>query len=438
MKGLRICVYLFCLFAAALARADLTIEITRGRDDPTTIAVVPFGWTGSSALSEDVAAIVASDMERSGQFAPLGRGSMLSLPQESREVFFRDWRALGVEYLLIGRIQPNPTGLLIQYELFDVNGQRSLMQEREVAYRDTLRDAGHRIADRVYERLTGVRGAFSTKLLYVSSTPLGPGRFTYRLMLSDIDGARERVLREQSEPILTPVWAPDGETIAYVSFETTRPAIFMHNLRTGRREQLTDFPGLNGAPAWSPDGRRLAMVLSKDGAPNIYMLDVATRELTQLTRHFAIDTEPTWMPDGKSILFTSDRGGQPQIYRVDVDSAQVERVTFRGNYNARARALPDGSGMVMVHRDSGGGFHIALMEFRRNRLESLTQTTLDESPSIAPNGTMVIYATTHNGRGILSAVSVDGGVRYRLPSSYGDVRDPAWSPFAPLSRGGIP
>lgn len=410
-----------------IAAAELTIEITQGRDNPSAIAVVPFAWAGS-ALPEDVAAIVSADLQRSGQFAPVDRSDMLGRPHEEKEVFYRDWRALDVEYLVVGRILAHESGVVIRYELFDVFKQTRLMHGEEVGGVSALRDMAHRISDRVYEKLTGIRGAFSTRLLYVSAVRSGNNAMRYRLMISDADGARERMLREQSQPILTPSWSPDAKKVAYVSFETTRPAIFMENLVTGERTQLTNFKGLNGAPAWSPDGRRLALVLSKDGSPDIYTMDIASRQLTRVTDHYAIDTEPAWLPDGKSLVFTSDRGGKPQLYQVTLASGYVERLTYDGDYNARARVLRDGSGMIFVHR-SNGEFHIALQNLRTGVVEVLTRTRLDESPSIAPNGTMVIYATLHQNKGVLAAVSVDGGVKYLLPSGSGDVREPDWSPF---------
>ena len=409
-------------------RAELTIEITQGRDDPTAIAVVPFAWQGDGLLPEDVAAIIDSDLYRSGQFAPLSRGDMLSMPTEQGEVFYRDWRALGVDYLLVGRLKPHLGQVIADFELFNVHTQKRVLAGQEITSGEKLRAASHTISDRVYQKITGIRGAFSTKLLYVSAINEVDNQFKYRLLLSDIDGAGEKVLIEQSQPILTPSWAPDGKSIAYVSFETSRPAIFMHDLTTNVRTQLTNFKGLNGSPAWSPDGKQLAMVLSKDGSPDIYVMDIATRHLKRVTRHYAIDTEPSWLPDGKSLIFTSDRGGRPQLYQVTLSTGYEERLTFEGRYNARGRVLPDGGGVIMVHQGDKD-YRIALLNIERGSIEILTQTSLDESPSVAPNGTMLLYATKKNGKGILSAVSVDGGVKFDLPSKFGDVREPAWSPF---------
>lgn len=428
MKAFRCFVALALLLVAGTSWAQLTIQITKGRDNPTPIAVVPFQWTGPTPLSEDIPGIIAANLQRSGLFAPIPKTDMLSFPHEGREVVYRDWRALGVEYLVIGKTVPFQNGYMTQFELFDVVNQRAMLLDREMGYRDNLREVAHRISDKIYEKITGVRGAFNTRLLYVSRLRDATNRYTYRLMLADADGAREQVLRTQRDPIMSPTWAPNAESIAYTSFETGRAAIFIENLRTRQREQLTSFKGLNSSPVWSPDGRRMAMVLSKDGNPEIYVMDLATRQLTRLTNHFAIDTEPSWMPDGRTIMFTSDRGGRPQIYKVDTVTLATERVTFQGEYNARPRVLPDGSGVVMVQRVNGD-FHIALQNLQRGRNELLTRTRLDESPSVAPNGAMLIYATLHEGRGILGAVSVDAGTRYLLPSRFGDVREPAWSPF---------
>jgi TolB protein len=429
MKWLAAAVLPIALFLGATgARAELTIEITQGVDNPTSIAVVPFAWGGPGPAPEDVAFVVDGDLARSGQFSPVGRADMLGLPSSEAEVFYRDWRAINAEYILIGRVSANGQEMRIEYELFDVLRQTRVHSGVETGPINEVRMHGHRVADAVYEKLTGIPGAFATRLLYVSVTRNPGGRDYYRLTLADSDGARPIVLLESREPVLAPSWSPDGNQIAYVSFETTRPAIYRQDLVTGQREQLTNFKGLNSSPAWSPDGNTMAMVLSKDGSPDIYLMNLASKRLTRITRHYAIDTEPTWMPDGNSLMFTSDRGGRPQIYRYDLRTGATERVTFEGSYNARARIAQDGRNVVLVHRQAAD-YHIALLDLVSNRLHVLTSTELDESPSIAPNGSMVLYATKSAGRGILAAVSVDGGVKFRLPSREGDVREPAWSPY---------
>jgi len=415
------------LLGAMAARAQLTIEITQGVDNPTAIAIAPFAWQGSGAATEDVAEVIQGDLTRSGQFDPVDRNDMLGRPSSEKEVFYRDWRAISAEYLLIGRVSGSDQ-MRIEFELFDVNRQAKVFEAVETGPASEARMLAHRVSDKVYERLTGIPGAFATRLLYVSVTRNPGGKDYYRLTLADSDGARPIVLLESREPVLAPNWSPNGEEIAYVSFETNRPAIFRQNLTTGKREQLTNFKGLNGSPAWSPDGNSMAMVLSKDGSPDIYIMDLNSKRLTRVTRHYAIDTEPAWMPDGKSLLFTSDRGGRPQIYRYDLRSGSTERVTYEGSYNARARVAQDGRNVVVVHQNKGR-FHIAIHDLVTNRMQVLTSTELDESPSIAPNGSMVLYATKSGDRGILAAVSVDGGVKFRLPAREGDVREPAWSPY---------
>ncbi|MAR91228.1 MAG: Tol-Pal system beta propeller repeat protein TolB [Pseudomonadota bacterium] len=414
-------------------RAELIIEITEGITDATSIAIVPFAWSGPR-LPEDVATIVAADLHRSGQFAPLERSKMLSLPSRQDQVFYRDWQSKtnGAEYLVIGRLGRTDDGKYrVDYELFDVFQQRKV--NSWFATGGDLRALAHHVSDVLYQELTGIRGAFSTKMLYVTMEYLqepgaGPSKQRYRLYMADVDGHNDRILMESSEPILSPSWAPNGRHITYVSFKSTRPAIYIRDTKTGAEKQITNFRGLNGAPRFSPDGRQMAMVLSKDGNPEIYTMDLRSGKLRRITNHYAIDTEPTWAPDGQSLIFTSERGGSPQIYRQYLDSGKVERLTFEGSYNARPALTPDGRFLAMVHRNNGV-FHIAVKDLVRGTFNVLTRTQLDESPSIAPNASMIIYATMENNRGVLAAVSLDGRVKVKLPSRVGNVREPAWSPY---------
>ena len=411
------------------AAAELTIEIAKGVDNPTRIAVVPFGWKGSGGLPEDIAQIVSADLLRSGQFVALDRGDMLSLPQQRKEVFFRDWRVVKQEYLLVGSVSPSVNGgYRIQYELYDVYKQTRVLGEIVTGGLNTLRDVAHRISDKVYKEITGVEGSFSTRIVYVTVNRQVDANDLFRLQMADADGYRAQTILESKEPILSPDWSPDGKKVAYVSFESRRPAVYIQDLITGQREKLPTYRGLNSAPSWAPDGKKLAMVLSRDGNAELYTVDLTTKALTRLTNHFGIDTEPSWAPDGKSLVFTSSRGGKPQIYRLTLATGKVQRLTFEGDYNARGRLSKDGRFLVMVHR-ANGVFHIAVQDLKRGDLHILTETKLDESPSIAPNGSMVIYATNYQNKGILAAVSVDGRVKFRLPSKFGEVREPAWSPF---------
>ncbi len=410
------------------AQAQLSIEITQGVDNPTVIAVSPIEDRGS-VLPEDISEIIAANLRRSGLFETIDRGNMLSFPRNASEVYFRDWRVLGTEYLVYGEAERQADGRLrVTFGLSEVLGERTVLAQVVHGNDGSLRDIAHYISDKVYEAITGIRGAFSTRIAYVIALPGRDGQMIYRLMVADADGARERLMLESREPLMSPAWSPDGQELAYVSFETGRPAIFRQRLGDASREQLTNFQGLNGAPAWSPDGRRLALVLSKDGNPEIYILDLASRQFTRVTNHFAIDTEPNWTPDGRSLIFTSDRGGSPQIYKLTLATGEMERLTFRGSYNARPRLAPDGRTLVMVHRD-GGGFQIASQDLISGDFRVLTSTQLDESPTVAPNGAMLLYATKRGDRNVLAAVSIDAGVRFLLPAREGDVREPAWSPF---------
>ena len=424
---LRVLLAVCGLFFSSASLAQLEIQVTRGIDNPTSIAIAPFAWDGLGAAPEDFAQIIDSDLARSGQFSPVSRRDMLSLPTRAEDIFYRDWRAIAARYLVIGRVSKG-VQLRVEFALYDVERGIELFSSQVTGPEYEARMVAHRVADAIYEKLTGIQGAFATRLIYVSVTRNPEGKDFYRLTVADADGQRPIVLLEGRDPILAPSWSPDGKEVAYVSFESSRPAIYRQVLATGAREQLTNFRGLNNSPVWSPDGKSMALVLSKDGSPDIYLLDLETKQLTRLTRHYAIDTEPTWMPDGKSLLFTSDRGGRPQIYRYVLATGKVERVTFEGRYNARARVAEDGRNVALVHQRDGR-FHVAVFDLITERMTVLTETSLDESPSIAPNGSLVIYATKRGDRSVLGAVAVDGGVKFSLPARSGSVQEPAWSPM---------
>ncbi|MGG5872562.1 Tol-Pal system beta propeller repeat protein TolB [Pseudomonas peli] len=417
------------LMVGTVQAAD-PLVISSGTDRATPIAVVPFGWQGGNVLPEDMAEIIGNDLRNSGVFEPIPRQNMISLPTQATEVIYRDWQALGAQYVLVGSIVPNAGRLQIQFALFNVTTQQQVMTGSVGGGVDQLRDMAHHIADQSYEKLTGVKGAFSTRMLYVTAERFSVSNTRYTLQRSDYDGARAVTLLQSREPILSPSFAPDGKRIAYVSFEQKRPRIFVQHIDTGRREQITNFEGLNGAPAWSPDGNRLAFVLSRDGNPEIYVMDMGSRQLRRVTTQPSIDTEPFWGKDGQTLYFTSDRSGKPQIYKTNINGGSAERVTFIGNYNANPKLSADEKTLVMIHRQDGYTvFKVAAQDLQRGNLRILSDTSLDESPTVAPNGTMVIYATRQQGRGVLVLASTNGRVRLPLPTAQGEVREPSWSPY---------
>ncbi|MDG2422211.1 MAG: Tol-Pal system beta propeller repeat protein TolB [Gammaproteobacteria bacterium] len=414
--------------------AELSIQITQGIDDPIPIAVVPFSIETGGIFSEDIAEIVKNDLEQVGEFRALSRSNMLSLPTEEREVFYRDWRILAQDYLLIGRINQQSGSQLVQvqYEFFDINREIKLAGEVLTGSVTQLRDIGHTISNVIFEQVTGIPGAFTSQLLYIVSESAGPQTSLFRLEKADYDGARPQVLLESGEPIMSPSWAPNGQDVAYVSFETGLPRIYIQNIASGQRRQITNYPNINSSPVWSPDGTKLAMVLSKDGSPDIYVQDLNSNQLMRVTDHPGIDTEPSWTPDGRNIVFMSDRTGQPQIYQIALgaNSYDIERLTYDCFQCAKAQFLPDGVNLVHVRRETRQAlYQIAILNIETLRVITLSSTSLDESPSLAPNGSMIIYGTKFNGKGVLDAVSIDGRVKFRLPSTQGDVREPSWSPF---------
>ncbi len=425
-KFIKLCTLLMLLIGMQ-ANAELRIVVDGGVEEPTNIAVVPFGWDGDNALAENISAIVANDLRRSGMFKLMNEENMLSSPETQAQIFFRDWRISGNDFMLVGSMKPTANGVKATVELFDILTEKKIWSQTIDSSGSDLRDIAHYIADEVFQKITGIRGAFATKVVYVTVQGRGAAR-KYRLQMADSDGARPQTILASKEPILSPTWSRDGQKLAYVSFETNRPAIYIQHLSTGKRQKVQSFKGINGAPAWDPTGNKLALVLSKDGNPEIYVLNLQSGGLVRITNHFGIDTEPTWAPDGQSILFTSDRAGRPQIYRVAASGGKPQRITFNGNYNSRGRLTQDGRFLTMVHQDASG-YHIAVQDLQSGRLDILTTSKDDESPTISPNGVVVMYATKLRGRGVLAGVSLDGKIKFTMPSSLGEVREPAWSPF---------
>lgn len=418
------------LLCVGMVQAADPLLISGGNDRAIPIAVVPFAWQGGNALPEDLAEIIGNDLRNSGSFQPIAAQNMISQPAQASEVIFRDWSAIGAQYILVGNITANGSNLQVRYAVLNVSTEQVMLSGEVSGTVAQLRDLAHHIADQAYEKLTGVKGAFSTRLLYVIAERSSPTNTRYTLQRADYDGARAVTLLQSREPILSPSFAPDGKYIAYVSFEQKRPRIFVQNIETGHREQVTDYEGLNGAPAWSPDGKRLAFVLSRDGNPEIYVMEMGSRQIRRITNHAAIDTEPFWGKDGQTIYFTSDRSGKPQIYRMNINGGAAERVTFIGNYNANPKLSADEKTLVMIHRQDGYTvFKVAAQDLERGTLRVLSDSSLDESPTVAPNGTMVIYATHHQGKGVLMLASINGRVRLPLPSIQGEVREPSWSPY---------
>ncbi|PXF63160.1 Tol-Pal system beta propeller repeat protein TolB [Kangiella spongicola] len=433
------------------AQAEVQIYITEGRDDARPVAVLPFKFESASEVKisppHNFSQIIADDLERSGKFKPVDISDLPQNPSDITEVDIDAWKELGVDGVVYGVVKETAPGkYMVSYDLIDPYNDKAVMESNiasgsyplvdqsfhlmvlktKLVNDDNFRWAAHIAADEIYEALTGERGAFATQIAYVQVDRLAEK--PYELNVADSDGFNQTKIFSSKQPIMSPTWSPDANKLAYVSFENGRSEIFIQTIATGQRELIASFKGFNSAPAWSPDGTKMAMVLSKDGNPEIYVMDLATKSLKRLTRHYAIDTEPSWNPDGKSLIFTSDRGGKPQIYRVSLAGGDAERVTFEGRYNAGAEFAPDGKTIVMVHQ-SNGNFHVAAQDIETGNLTVLTTTSLDESLSVAPNSSMIIFSTVDGRQKVLSAVSMDGRFKARLPANVGEVKAPAWSPF---------
>lgn len=417
--------------AARAQQPGLEIDIVGGNAAALPIAVVPMPYQGGGeAPSTDVAAVIAADLNRSGQFRALPEAQLPERPSQSGQVNYPAWRAINQDYLVVGRVLDAGGGSFrVEYELLDVAKQNRLLGFALTARGNALRDVAHQIADAIYEKVLGVRGAFFTRIAYITASGTGGGA-RYALVVADSDGYNPQTVVRSSEPLLSPSWSPDGTRLAYVGFENGSSVVYIQTIASGQREVVARFRGINGAPEFSPDGRRLAMTLSRTGNPEVYVMDLGSRALTQLTNHFGIDTEPTWSADGSRVYFTSDRGGRPQIYSVPATGGSATRVTFQGSYNASASVSFDGR-KIATAQGSGNSYRIAMMDSSVGtpRWSLLSPGNLDESPSFAPNASMLLYAAREGGRGVLYAVSADARVRQRLVLADGDVREPAWGPY---------
>jgi TolB protein len=418
----RILLSLGLLLAALCAQAQLTIDITTSGGRQIPIAVMPMA--GESKQAQPVSEVVAADLSRTGLFKLINTGGITPLPTEPSEVNFGDWTTRSAEALVIGKVEPQAEGRVeVRFRLFDVQKQSQLASYSYVVAPAQLRATAHRIADLIYERLTGDKGVFSTKITYVVKRG---GR--YELQVADADGFNAQSVLASQEPIMSPAWSPDGSRLAYVSFDQKKPVVVVQNLAQGTTRVVANFRGNNSAPAWSPDGRYLAVALSKDGLTQVYRVAATGGEAERLTESSGIDTQPAFSPDGQWIAFTSDRGGSPQVYRMPAAGGAAQRLTFEGTYNVGPRFSPDGKSIAFVQRE-GGRFRIATLELATGQVTALTEGGLDDSPTFAPNGKMILYEAQSGGRGQLAAVSGDGRVRQRLTSAAGDVQDPAWGPM---------
>lgn len=408
--------------------AALDIRITEGIAGAIPIAIAPFNTVSSSQPAEDVSAIVSADLKRSGRFSPLSQDRFAQPNAGMGNIELYRWRDQNIDYVVVGGVtETSGGGYVVKFQLFDSGAGSQLAGFSVPANPGELRMAAHQVADLIYEAILKVRGAFNTRIAYVT-TRINGGERDYILEVSDSDGHNARTVLNSTSPLMSPAWSPDNRRIAYVSFEGNRSSIYVQEISTGRRKAVSSHKGINGAPVWSPDGESLAVTLSKSGAPNIYILNVSSRSLTKVTNNRSIDTEPAWTPDGQSIIFTSNRSGKPQLYRVSINGGSAQRLTFDGEYNSAPSVSPDGSKVAMVNGDDGR-FRIAILDLNSGETSILTNGSLDESPSFAPNGSMILYATEAGGRGVLAAVSDDGRMRQTLVLQEGEVREPDWSSF---------
>lgn len=420
LRGLSLIVCSVFTLLQAPAYAELSIEISGAGANRIPVAIADFG--GEAGSSRAVTSVIRGDLERSGLFKLIDGGSGLT---EEISPAFGDWRSRGADALAAGSISAAGGRQEARFRLYDINKQSTLAGAAFVTSTPMLRMAGHRIADVIYEKLTGEPGVFSTRIAYV----VRKSAQRYELHIADSDGQNAQTALISKEPIISPAWSPDGSRLAYVSFENKKPVVYVHSLASGQRTVVANFKGSNSAPAWSPDSRKLAVVLSKEGGSQIFTVNADGSGVQRVTSTSGISTEPFFSPDGQSIYFTSDRGGSPQVYRTGVTGGDAQRITFEGSYNVSPRISPDGKSMAFISRRDGG-FRLAVMDLASRQVQVLTDSHKDESPTFAPNSRMILIATEVGGRGILSAVSIDGRIKQRLSIQAGDVREPAWGPFS--------
>ena len=412
---------LFILVFSNALTSELILEITQGTEDPFRVAILKF--EGDQKVSNDIDKIIRNNLKRSGEFNLFTNEDLLSLPTDETEVIFNDFKILNIDYLVIGKIVKDGISISVVYDIFDINKDKKIRTSTVYGIPNKNRQLGHYVSDGIYEEITGMKGISSTKILYVTENK------NFNLMVADADGSNEQILLKSNDPIISPAWSPDSKKVAYVSFETGMAKVYIQDIATGERELAIENSSQISSPSWSPDGKFLSLTMYQDGNAEIYILNLKNRNLTRLTNHFSIDTESSWSPKGSKIMFTSGRSGSPQLYEIDLRrfNAKPKRITFDGNYNAKGSYLPNNEGFIFVHRENKN-FQIAIKYFNENFIRPLTNAQLDESPSISPNGNVIVYAIKDDGMSLLAGVTLSGA-KFRLPAKMGFVREPAWSGF---------
>ena len=412
---------LFILAFSNALTSELILEITQGTEDPYRVAILKF--EGDQNVSNDIDKIIRNNLKRSGEFNLFANEDLLSLPTNETEVIFNDFKILNIDYLVIGKIVKDGISISVVYDIFDINKGKKIRTSTVYGIPNKNRQLGHYVSDGIYEEITGMKGISSTKILYVTENK------NFNLMVADADGSNEQILLKSNDPIISPAWSPDSKKVAYVSFETGMAKVYIQDIATGERELAIENSSQISSPSWSPDGKFLSLTMYQDGNAEIYILNLKNRNLTRLTNHFSIDTESSWSPKGSKIMFTSGRSGSPQLYEIDLRrfNSKPKRITFDGNYNAKGSYLPNNEGFIFVHRENKN-FQIAIKYFNENFIRPLTNAQLDESPSISPNGNVIVYAIKDDGMSLLAGVTLSGA-KFRLPAKMGFVREPAWSGF---------